>query len=171
MNDPKKIKLIALLGTAILLGVLGACDPVPDPEPDFTIHNVEIIHGSLQAVRGYCPTMDTVHLQYSALWAHEELYAVWGPVSGLGPEWWSVHSLPVYMQVDPWVNGVPVNGFYDPSAWFVVLRCGQEGTLQHELRHVILHLRQFQIGGGCWSTVGHTSNIDCTPCVGCPIAW
>jgi hypothetical protein len=151
------------------------CDPPPpDPTPDWTFYEVEIIHGYLLAQRGYCETMDQVKFQYAALWAHEELWDVWQPpASNLTEQHFSVQALRVFMQVDPYSNGVPVNGYYNPSEWFVVLRCGQELTLQHELRHAIMHQRALQLGitEECWKWVGHTYKIDCTPCVGCPPAW
>jgi hypothetical protein len=148
------------------------CVPTPAPgDPPPVVTSVAIPYGNLLVVQGDCPTLDEFQLYNAAEAANAELFAVWGQPLGVPPNVFSVWDWPVYMQPDPWalVGGVwvPINGLYVAPDYFV-LRCGYESTLQHELRHRILH--QIRVVP-CWETVGHTSNIDCTPCVGCPPAW
>lgn len=73
----------------------------------------------------------------------------------------SVQGMKVVMKIDPKLDGTRVTGAYHTGEEWVVLRCGFEGVMMHEMFHALAHKK----GIWCYSKIHHVCgyNLNCTP--------
>lgn len=122
------------------------------PSGDYV--EVPLVDGSLLVAPGECAELDHRTLIFNANRAIASAKEAW-PSKRM-----AIDGLPVIGQIDPHANGVPVSGFYRSPDGFVVVRCGIERVIHHEMGHALCY--QQRLPCSC-SAVGHTLGIDCRP--------
>ncbi len=139
--------IIALLLCACDLGIF---DGPNAPTGEYV--TVEIIGGSLRVSQGSCGSVDLSIIEDRANRGVIEMRGTWSdtyPASEI-----AVSDMPVWMTAGLGVSGI----YYNDHRW-IALACDNETTIHHELRHAIAHRLRLP----CQGTIGHTSNVDCSP--------